>query len=88
MGSSGDKEFSRLEVREIGSSGDGELRDGEFTRWEFRKWGVHEKRRWGVYNIRSSGNGELTRWGLTEMVRSLLKLQGPNPGSLLRSKST
>ena len=33
MGSIQDGEFSKLEVREIGSSGHGELKDGELKRW-------------------------------------------------------
>ena len=38
--------------------------------------------------MESSGYGELRRWVVHEMESSGVKLQGPNPGSLLRSKST
>ena len=36
----------------------------------------------------SSGDRESRRWRVREMESSGVKLQGPSPGSLLRSKST
>ena len=39
MCNSGDGEFSRYVVDEIWSSGDGSLRDGKYTRWEFHEMG-------------------------------------------------
>ena len=47
-------------------------RVGEFTRWEFRRWGVEEKkssadgefRTWRVHGMGSSADRELRRWDM------------------------
>ena len=83
MGSSADREFRKWGVHEMGSWG-----DEEFRRWDAKELGSlrdGEFTRWGVQEMGISAEGNFTRWG----VQELIKLQwGPNPGSLLRSKST
>ena len=43
---------------------------------------------WGVEEIASSADGKFRRWGFLHIGSSGVKIQGSNPGSLLRSKST
>ena len=47
----------RCAIQELGSSG-----DVEFMEWEFRRWGVQEKK--------SSADGEFRRWRVHEMESS------------------
>ena len=74
-------------------------REEEFRRWRVEEI-VYEMGSWGdrVYEMGSSADRKFTRWevqelGFTRWGMKLIgwsgvKLQGSNPGSLLRSKST
>ena len=71
--SSGDGDFRIWEVEETGSSRE----EREFSRWEVRRWTVHEMRslrngkfrRWeveemGVHEMESRGDGSFRIWGV------------------------
>ena len=78
-GISGDGEFTKRKIDEIGFSGDeisGDWCSGDFR--EFRRWGYHDMRcsrdgeftRWGIHVIGCSGYVEFTRRGVHEIGSS------------------
>ena len=63
----------------MGSSGDGEVRRCELRRQgvqEMGSSGDEEFMRWGVYEMGSLGDGEFMRWGIQEMGVQELSYQG------------